>query len=388
MVGPAVGCVVQRWGRRRFRDGERTISKAALRRLARRAGVLRLSGGTYDTIRDALKAHLRGLVGDAVLYTEHAHRRTVTVRDVTYALKRRGHTLYGYGGDPPGHTQQQRKRTSRHEQPRAPEDSYELLEAFEEELRRSGDPGSRCLDEVFKYRITRTVVGPHSGNVGFQWDLLEEQGLGTEREDIDGKEKTVLLRRINGFEVDRSRCHRFLTSTKDRGWIQTKLKQLPIDQEMYLYVRFSGASLCGLLLFQKRKPSVFWSDYVNFNTQNHNMMLDLHLAMTSDGKKGGAAGLFRRARLDFPGWDWVLTIYERTRYDAVLGRQVFDDCMQRGMAAFDKLKFRHLQKADNYGTSGSGRTDGHMTFHMGLADSIGDYEPPPWGNGELPANAN
>jgi hypothetical protein len=36
-------------------------------------------------------------VRDAVTYTEHARRMTVTTMDVVYALKRRGHHLYGFG---------------------------------------------------------------------------------------------------------------------------------------------------------------------------------------------------------------------------------------------------------------------------------------------------
>ncbi|ODM89509.1 Histone H4 [Orchesella cincta] len=38
------------------------------------------------------------VVEDAVTYTEHAKRKTVTAMDVVYALKRQGRTLYGFGG--------------------------------------------------------------------------------------------------------------------------------------------------------------------------------------------------------------------------------------------------------------------------------------------------
>merc|ERR1712000_84880 len=40
----------------------------------------------------------RGVIRDAVTYTEHAKRKTVTSLDVVYALKRQGRTLYGFGG--------------------------------------------------------------------------------------------------------------------------------------------------------------------------------------------------------------------------------------------------------------------------------------------------
>jgi hypothetical protein len=41
---------------------------------------------------------LENVVRDAVTYTEHARRKTVTAMDVVYALKRQGRTLYGFGG--------------------------------------------------------------------------------------------------------------------------------------------------------------------------------------------------------------------------------------------------------------------------------------------------
>ena len=44
-----------------------------------------------------LKTFLDGVVRDAVTYTEHAKRKTVTAMDVVYALKRQGKTLYGFG---------------------------------------------------------------------------------------------------------------------------------------------------------------------------------------------------------------------------------------------------------------------------------------------------
>eukprot|EP00252_Welwitschia_mirabilis_P020170 TRINITY_DN4888_c0_g1_i1.p2 TRINITY_DN4888_c0_g1~~TRINITY_DN4888_c0_g1_i1.p2 ORF type:complete len:107 (+),score=20.55 TRINITY_DN4888_c0_g1_i1:45-365(+) len=48
--------------------------------------------------RRVLKIFLKNVICDAVTYTEHARRKTVTVMDVVYALKRQGRTLYGFGG--------------------------------------------------------------------------------------------------------------------------------------------------------------------------------------------------------------------------------------------------------------------------------------------------
>ena len=73
------------------------ITKPAVRRLARRGGVKRISQFVYDDARQALKGFLTGVVGNATTYTEHARRKTVTAMDVIYALKRNNRTLYGYG---------------------------------------------------------------------------------------------------------------------------------------------------------------------------------------------------------------------------------------------------------------------------------------------------
>ena len=52
----------------------------------------------YEEVRGVLKVFLQNAIRDAVTYTEHAGRKTVTTMDVVYALKRQGRTLYGFGG--------------------------------------------------------------------------------------------------------------------------------------------------------------------------------------------------------------------------------------------------------------------------------------------------
>lgn len=81
-----------------LRDNIQGITKPAIRRMARRGGVKRLSGLVYEETRAVTKDFLEKLLRDVVLYTEHARRKTVTPLDVVYALKRRGHSIYGYGG--------------------------------------------------------------------------------------------------------------------------------------------------------------------------------------------------------------------------------------------------------------------------------------------------
>ena len=84
-------------GYRKLRDNIQGITKPAIRRLARRGGVKRISNLIYDETRLILKMFLESVIRDAVTYTEHARRKTVTAMDIVYSLKRQGRTLYGFG---------------------------------------------------------------------------------------------------------------------------------------------------------------------------------------------------------------------------------------------------------------------------------------------------
>lgn len=81
--------------RKVLRDNIQGISKPAVRRLARRGGVTRISGLIYEEARGALKSFLDRAIRAAITYTENSNRKTVTVMDVTFALKREGCTFYG-----------------------------------------------------------------------------------------------------------------------------------------------------------------------------------------------------------------------------------------------------------------------------------------------------
>ena len=66
----------------------------ALKRLARRGGIKRLSGDTYVEARKVLKNYLRGVVKDSVNVTVYAKRKTVTSGDVMFALTQNKQTLF------------------------------------------------------------------------------------------------------------------------------------------------------------------------------------------------------------------------------------------------------------------------------------------------------
>eukprot|EP00826_Nyctotherus_ovalis_P049965 TRINITY_DN6078_c0_g1_i1.p1 TRINITY_DN6078_c0_g1~~TRINITY_DN6078_c0_g1_i1.p1 ORF type:complete len:100 (+),score=13.63 TRINITY_DN6078_c0_g1_i1:134-433(+) len=89
---------VKRFGRRIMSDSIQGLTKPAIRRIARRGGVIRISELIYDETRTVLKMFIEDVVRDAMVYTVHGRRKTVTALDVVYTLKRRGRTLYGFGG--------------------------------------------------------------------------------------------------------------------------------------------------------------------------------------------------------------------------------------------------------------------------------------------------
>ncbi|XP_063728949.1 histone H4-like [Symsagittifera roscoffensis] len=84
--------------RKILRDNIQGITKPAIRRLALRGVVKRISGLIYEETRGVLKNSLESVIRDAVTYTEHSKSKTVVAMDIVYALKRQGKTLYGFGG--------------------------------------------------------------------------------------------------------------------------------------------------------------------------------------------------------------------------------------------------------------------------------------------------
>ncbi len=83
--------------RKVLKDNIQGITKPAIKRLARRGGVKRISGNVYEETRGMLKVFLERICKDAVIYCDHAHRKTVTNMDIVYALKRSGRPIFGMG---------------------------------------------------------------------------------------------------------------------------------------------------------------------------------------------------------------------------------------------------------------------------------------------------
>ena len=64
--------------RKVFRDNIQGITKPAIRPLSRSGGVKSISGLIYEETRGVLKVFLENVIRDAVTYTKHAMRKTVT----------------------------------------------------------------------------------------------------------------------------------------------------------------------------------------------------------------------------------------------------------------------------------------------------------------------
>ena len=72
------------------------ITNGAIRRLARRGGVKRMSMAANVHVRDYVDHFLEKVVRDSLTYAEHSKRVTITAVDVIYALKKNGRVIYGY----------------------------------------------------------------------------------------------------------------------------------------------------------------------------------------------------------------------------------------------------------------------------------------------------
>lgn len=97
--GKGLGKALAKRHRKVMKDTVRGITKPDIRRLARRGGVKRISAQIYEEARHALVTHLKKILQDCVVYLEHSSRKTITVTDVIFALKRIGRPIYGFDPD-------------------------------------------------------------------------------------------------------------------------------------------------------------------------------------------------------------------------------------------------------------------------------------------------
>ena len=82
--------------RRVLRDNIQGITKPAIVRLSRRAGIKRLNGLVYEELRGVLLTHLREVIGNVVMYTDYNRRKTITEEDVYHAINKYKQ-MYAFG---------------------------------------------------------------------------------------------------------------------------------------------------------------------------------------------------------------------------------------------------------------------------------------------------
>ncbi|KAI0447077.1 histone-fold-containing protein [Xylaria telfairii] len=95
-----------------LRDNILGITKPAIRRLARRGGVKRISGAIYEEARIVLRKRLEEIIRDCVTYTEYRQAKTVTVNDVLHSLRRQGRPIYGFDDIQSGSSKSQNRTTT------------------------------------------------------------------------------------------------------------------------------------------------------------------------------------------------------------------------------------------------------------------------------------
>jgi len=73
------------------------LCKGAIRRLARRGGIRRISGKIYKDVRYSFQTWLEKVLEQTNILVQHQNRRTVRPIDIVRALKLQGRSIYGYG---------------------------------------------------------------------------------------------------------------------------------------------------------------------------------------------------------------------------------------------------------------------------------------------------
>lgn len=84
--------------RKVLRDNIQGITKPALLRIARRAGVKRMSGLCYDELRKLILKKLETIIEKSMTFTEIAKRKKLMAKDVRAAAELMGTSLIGFSG--------------------------------------------------------------------------------------------------------------------------------------------------------------------------------------------------------------------------------------------------------------------------------------------------
>lgn len=146
------------------------ISHQGIRKLARRAGVKRISATIYEPVHDILRSFLTKILQDAVEYVLHARRKTLMAFDVVHALKRHHITLYGFANETPVYTRKKKKEQTQEPQEPQKEQEEQAQQEAEKDKEEEKQPHARAIslelkDEPFDLDIAQSVI---------RRDLLEQ----------------------------------------------------------------------------------------------------------------------------------------------------------------------------------------------------------------------
>lgn len=82
--------------KRKIKNHVMGITKPAIRRMARRGGVKRISSDVYNYVRNiVIVPFIKAVARDAITICSVYKRKTLTVMDILDALKRQNMVLYG-----------------------------------------------------------------------------------------------------------------------------------------------------------------------------------------------------------------------------------------------------------------------------------------------------
>ena len=73
-----------------YRDNICGISRPALQRLLRRAGVKRINNLVYEKLRDVMKNYMENIIKNIIVFVEHDKRKTIQKEDLAAALEMNG----------------------------------------------------------------------------------------------------------------------------------------------------------------------------------------------------------------------------------------------------------------------------------------------------------
>ncbi len=73
--------------RKVIRDSVQGITKPALKRICRRAGVKRISGSMYEEMRGVMKVFMENILKTSIIFMEHSRRKTLLIEDLDISME-------------------------------------------------------------------------------------------------------------------------------------------------------------------------------------------------------------------------------------------------------------------------------------------------------------